>query len=126
MTHPEHDLTLPRADESPALARAAVRAWLAADPRAAAAAGDVELVVSELVSHLVQQAAGGRLTRRLSLRDGGVHVEVCDTEPLLPRQGAPGRRGLVLVEAVSAEWGVEPAPTGSVHWADVPLVPRAI
>jgi anti-sigma regulatory factor (Ser/Thr protein kinase) len=90
-----------------------------------------ELVVSELVTNAIRacQAAGahGRVQLRLASDRARVLIEVQDDSPQPPvPSGATaddeGRRGLCLVEAVSAAWDWYPdqASSGKVVWALVP------
>ena len=80
-------------------------------PRDEQLAHDVELVVSELVTNAVLHGSG-RITLTLRLLRGGVRVGVADLGPGEPRRlevspGGRHGRGLFLVEAVAADWGVE-------------------
>ena len=76
-----------------------------------------ELAVSELVTNAVLHA---RTPLTLAVRAtpaGGVRVEVADASPVplrVRRLGAAATtgRGLLVVEALSSEWGVEPLPAG--------------
>jgi two-component sensor histidine kinase len=84
----------------------------------------VLLVVSELVGNAVRH---GRPPVGLRLRRSGdgVRVDVHDEESVSPRRGQAGPgaesgRGMVLVDAVSAESGVEQIDgDGKVVWARV-------
>ena len=86
-------------------------------------AGDVEIVVSELATNAVLH---GRPPARLRLTaaDGAVLVEVFDSNPVAPvmamlSEDAMTGRGLALVTAISARWGVEPTTEGKRVWAEV-------
>jgi anti-sigma regulatory factor (Ser/Thr protein kinase) len=92
-----------------------------------------ELVVSELVTNAIQacQAAGAhcQVQLRLASDRARVLIEVHDDSPQPPvPAGATAddesRRGLCLVEAVSAawDWYPDPAAGGKVVWALVPAV----
>jgi anti-sigma regulatory factor (Ser/Thr protein kinase) len=90
-----------------------------------------ELVVSELctnaVEHTASGEAGGHFILELEIHTGRVRVSVVDlgaqTRPAvndaLGGDDAESGRGLLIVDAVSKEWGTEPAGAGSRVWADV-------
>lgn len=70
-----------------------------------------ELALTELVANVVRHVPGRRCHICFLLQPGGVRVEVGDGCPELPVRavGDPlgdGRRGLVLVVAVTDRWGV--------------------
>jgi anti-sigma regulatory factor (Ser/Thr protein kinase) len=110
-------------------ARNFARRWLAAG-RAGDADEAVELLVSELVANAVLHGAAP-ITVRIEAFPDRVHLAVTDADPRLPRTRAPGPggvngRGLQIVEALSAGWGVVPRPGGGkVVWADVATGPRS-
>jgi anti-sigma regulatory factor (Ser/Thr protein kinase) len=90
----------------------------------AALADDAELVVSELVTNGVQASrAMAHAAIRLWLASDQTQVVICvwDACPEPPvridaAEEAENGRGLLLVEAVSAQWGWFPAePTGDAH-----------
>ena len=90
---------------------------------------DTAMVVSELVTNAVIHAGTTVAVRIHLLDDGGVRVEVADSRswPPVPRQLVPdsvGGRGLVLVEALANDWGVDPTPEGKVVWAEIADRPR--
>ena len=86
----------------------------------------VELVVSELVTNAVRYGPGETISLRLvATPDGGVTGEVVDqgdghaaideqdvTNDGLDDELAEGGRGLMIVDRLASEWGVEP---GSTH-----------
>ncbi|MGR8010722.1 ATP-binding protein [Streptomyces hypolithicus] len=81
-------------------------------------AAAAELALTELIANAVRHVPGRRCRTRILLRAGGVRVEVADGCPQLPLPAAgddlaEGGRGLLLVDAVTHEWGVEPRPDGS-------------
>ena len=85
--------------------------------------GDVELIVSELVTNATQHAGGVR-SIAITARDGYIRVEVADPDPTPPSLRSPGTgensgRGLLLVAALSRAWGVRPEGDGKVVWAEV-------
>jgi serine/threonine-protein kinase RsbW len=89
----------------------------------------VELLTSELLANAVLHGAGGHeieLSLRVPVRDV-VRVSVSDSLParpvvLSPDPVAPSGRGMVIVEALSNRWGVEPRPGGGkTVWFEVDL-----
>lgn len=84
---------------------------------------DVLIVVSELIQNVSRHTHGpGELI--VSIDCGLVLVEVGDastTAPhtLLPGPQRAGGRGLMLIEALSREWGVRTCDKGKVVWAQL-------
>ncbi|MCT7354014.1 ATP-binding protein [Streptomyces sp. 15-116A] len=78
----------------------------------------VELGVTELLSNVVRHVPDRRCTLRLLRQSAGVRVEVSDGSDELPCVRArlalteESGRGLVLLDAVAAKWGVAPEPRG--------------
>lgn len=112
--------TLPRSPASGALARREVRrvgASLAADR-----VGELELVVTELVTNALVHGQGA-LRLELRLTPFGVAGHVLDDgpgfayEPHVPALEEPGGRGLRIVDALTTRWGVEPGR--SLVWFEV-------
>jgi anti-sigma regulatory factor (Ser/Thr protein kinase) len=100
--------------------RARVAAWGLPDELA----DDVIVVTSELITNAIKYAPS---KAELALaRDGDViRVEVRDDEPAAPAlakeedTGAiPGGRGLRIVTALAARWGVETEDDGKAVWAE--------
>jgi anti-sigma regulatory factor (Ser/Thr protein kinase) len=93
--------------------------------RLLALADAAELALTELVANVVRHVPGRRCSIVFLCETGGVRVEVTDDDPALPSRGAEGAveeeagRGLLLVEAVTDDWGVEPrggGRTGKTVW----------
>ncbi|GGX51453.1 ATP-binding protein [Streptomyces fructofermentans] len=90
------------------------------------------LVVSELVTNALTHTASEWIVCRLRTFRGRLHIEVEDrhrgrTLPA-PRPAGPDDqdgRGLMLVGALSSDWGVRDAPRGggSIVWAVLPDLP---
>ncbi|GHH54438.1 ATP-binding protein [Streptomyces candidus] len=108
-------------------ARAHVRAVLV-EWRLGLLIDDALLVTSELATNALVHAAGIGDHFTLTLRRHGMLViEVADSyEWAMPELrkiddplGASGR-GLVLVDALSAHWGVRPRDPGKTVWAHLP------
>ncbi|MFD5470406.1 ATP-binding protein [Streptomyces sp. NPDC127105] len=83
----------------------------------------VELAVTELVANVVRHVPDRRCTLLVLRQTGGVRVEVTDGSPQLPAvpldlsPEAEGGRGLLLVDAVTDRWGVEPrGGAGKTVW----------
>ncbi|MEY9873997.1 serine phosphatase RsbU (regulator of sigma subunit)/anti-sigma regulatory factor (Ser/Thr protein kinase)/PAS domain-containing protein [Streptacidiphilus sp. MAP12-33] len=123
---------LARIAEVRAELRDAVRRWGVGE-----LSDTVELLASELVTNaLVHTDRDAMLTARLT-RDpdtgqGRLRIEVVDDSDQWPKRRTPGEqassgRGLMLVEALSDAWGVEPNGVGKRMWfelvAEEPLDP---
>ncbi|MEU1407752.1 SpoIIE family protein phosphatase [Streptomyces sp. NPDC005728] len=84
------------------------------------------LIVSELVTNALVHT-GGQVRLDLSLVNHRLRLAVADASPRSPIKPtsigweATGGRGILLVEAVSAAWGIVPVSGGKLVWAD--LVP---
>ncbi|WP_329388749.1 SpoIIE family protein phosphatase [Streptomyces sp. NBC_01351] len=108
--------------EAPAMARhlirAAAAAWGARDR-----ADEIELAADELMTNaLVHTDGGGHVSMRLTA-DGRIRIEVEDSSSALPRRREAGDwevsgRGLMLVDRLSDQWGVEPRGGGKCVWCE--------
>ncbi|WP_375475782.1 SpoIIE family protein phosphatase [uncultured Jatrophihabitans sp.] len=81
---------------------------------------DAELAVSELATNALKH---GQPPVQVTVRSAGAAIvlEVLDAGPGAPRMttaqpDAPGGRGLLIVAAMSASWGVRPAARGKTVW----------
>lgn len=100
--------------------------WLpAADEEARAAAEDILLVVSELVTNACLHAGGPQelLLRRVPKR---LRLEVSDGSPQEPvprtphRAGRPGGHGMFIIQRLCLDWGVLAHPGGGkTVWAEL-------
>ncbi|MFF5973314.1 ATP-binding protein [Streptomyces sp. NPDC012769] len=87
-------------------------------------AGDIVLVVAELVANSVAHG-GGALELVLDASAHRLRVEVSDRDTLLPAPRRshdptlPGGHGLFIVERVTDRWGVERHGWGKTVWAEV-------
>lgn len=107
---------MPADISSPRAARGAAGRWLGRSGETA----DLLLCVSELVTNAVLHA---RRAVRLEVMTTGslVRVEVHDDDPMMPTPRNPGPeeptgRGLLLVDRLATDWGVETRSTGKVVW----------
>ena len=88
--------------------------------------GDVELLASELVTNAIRHAASPFTV--IVRYDGHlVRVEVGDGSRALPEARPPTLddetgRGLLVVEALAAGWGVTPTLAGKRVWFEVPAI----
>lgn len=92
-------------------------------------ADEVDVVVSELVTNALLHSGEGAagtgapvITFHLAVRAGRLTTRVVDASPLPPRpedaeETAESGRGLILVEALAADWGWEDLPDGKAVWA---------
>ncbi|MEO3830011.1 ATP-binding protein [Actinomadura sp. B10D3] len=113
--------TFPGVSRSAGRARAFVREVLGTN----ASADTVELCVSELVANAVCHSAsgdGGQVTVAIGVNGDRVRVEVTDdgdagsAPHVMDDPSAEHGRGLMVVDALAARWGVIPGPTGSTVW----------
>lgn len=84
---------------------------------------DLALVATELVANAIRHA-GTEVVLRLLPVENGVRLEVGDgsTRPLQPRAAdaeAEGGRGLLLVDALSTQYGVQADPLGKRVWVEL-------
>jgi CheY-like chemotaxis protein len=115
-------LDLAKDPAAPGAARRFVRSSLTDIDDAALDA--VELLTSELVTNAVIHA-GSEPHLVLVLHPDRVRIEVHDTDPRMPArrkpdEARPGGRGLLLLDQVASDWGVEPLEGGKVVWFEVP------
>ena len=109
------------------------RAWLRTVLAVALPAGvrydlidDAVLCASELISNAVE-AGCASATLSMCVADGVMRLSVIDDaqgHPLMsePLATAARGRGLVLVDALSSRWGVDPAAVGKEVWAELALI----
>lgn len=90
----------------------------------AAAIADVVLLVDELASN-VEEHAPGWMTVDIEIDESSVLVVVSDPQPSRmpvpadPPPDQPNGRGLLVVSALSVEWGVVLGRTSKAVWAEV-------
>ncbi|MBP0452243.1 serine/threonine-protein phosphatase [Kitasatospora sp. RG8] len=109
--------------ETRAMLRQALAAWGAAD-----LLSDIELTADELITNALVHTDGGALLT-IELRAGTtpcIRLEIRDRSSVLPHRRAPGEtatsgRGLLLVDALTGSWGVEPLGSGKNVWCEFPL-----
>ncbi|MFE7531405.1 ATP-binding protein [Kitasatospora sp. NPDC057542] len=104
--------------------------WLpTADADRRAAAEDVLLMVSELVTNACLHAPGGPYELRLHWDGARLRVEVADASPVQPRlrpfggAGRPGGHGLRVVNRLARAWGSQPEGVGKLVWLEVSRPP---
>lgn len=118
--------TVPRAPESSARLRSLLWTSFACwDVGDSTRLDDAALVLSELVGNAVRHAEGSSLQVRLRRTGDVLRIAVHDRSatPPQPREASfedESGRGMLIIEALSKDWGWEPRPTGKVVWADVP------
>ncbi|MEH1056445.1 ATP-binding protein [Micromonospora sp. CPCC 206171] len=81
----------------------------------------VALIVSELVTNAVRHG-GGCLSLAAEAHDGRVLLSVADGSSVVPRERIPdesGGRGLAVIEALSARWGVRHHQGGKQVWVEL-------
>jgi CheY-like chemotaxis protein/anti-sigma regulatory factor (Ser/Thr protein kinase) len=104
------------------LAREFVRRWLH-DSGADHVFDEASLIVTELATNAVLHA-DSPYEVRLSRTEGVVRIEVADADAGTPEPQpfsavAESGRGIVIVSAISASWGIEAQPHGKVTWAEL-------
>jgi anti-sigma regulatory factor (Ser/Thr protein kinase) len=85
------------------------------------------VVLSELIANAIRSEAMIELTCRLSEDSQCLQIEVRDQCVELPKLHSPSDdeetgRGLVLVDAISDDWGFRPEPGGKVVYAVLNVV----
>ncbi|SEM28836.1 SpoIIE family protein phosphatase [Streptacidiphilus jiangxiensis] len=115
---------LARIAEVRAELRDAVRRWGVGE-----LSDTVELLASELVTNALVHTdrdamLTARLTRDAETGQARLRIEVVDDSDQWPKRRTPGEqassgRGLMLVEALSDAWGVEPNGTGKRMWFEL-------
>lgn len=86
-------------------------------------ADDAVLLTSELLTNAFMHARSpAELT--IHLVDGALRIEVSDTSaaPPVPRHPGPARpggRGMLLVEAIAARWGILAEVAGKTIWFEL-------
>jgi anti-sigma regulatory factor (Ser/Thr protein kinase) len=93
------------------------------DWRAEELCEDAALVITELVVNAIKHAQTDLELRMVHI-DGGVRIEVRDGSTSLPTRRdatdvAENGRGLRLVDALAARYGVEPEQTGKRVWVEL-------
>lgn len=88
--------------------------------------GDVQLVVSELVSNVLRHTP--HHTGQIEVRHEAtrIRVEVSDPSsvpPQLLRDAPVGGRGIHIVDAVASTWGVTRQRLGKTVWVDIGISP---
>jgi serine phosphatase RsbU (regulator of sigma subunit)/anti-sigma regulatory factor (Ser/Thr protein kinase) len=122
----EEAVELPASPSSPRRARLWLRTVLGGWEVADEVLEDATLVVTELVANAVDHA-GTPSTLTVRRGDGELHVRVRDTRPGPAPQlravdpHAPRGRGLQMVDALAAGWGVTPHDDGKTVWAVLPV-----
>ncbi|MGV9245281.1 SpoIIE family protein phosphatase [Streptomyces sp. NPDC003710] len=112
--------------EARRMIRSAVRSWGAGER-----SDEIELVADELISNVLMHTEGPATVtlRVITGHDRRFRVEVEDSSSALPRRRDAGvlgvsGRGLLLVDRLADDWGVESRGVGKVVWAEFRVVPR--
>ncbi|MET8950303.1 ATP-binding protein [Streptomyces sp. NPDC004393] len=126
---------LPAVPSAVRAARSSVRGLLRRWGTGAGTGDNAVLVVSELVTNVVLHTASERVLCRVSTDGHRLRIEVEDQSlsGTVPARGCPGPddqggRGLVLVGALSGDWGMRDAPhdSGRVVWAELAPEPGEV
>ncbi|MFD3948024.1 ATP-binding protein [Streptomyces sp. NPDC058579] len=123
--HPAYSQTLPRAPQSAAVARKLVRTALTLWGLGSLI-DDTTLVVTELVSNAVDHSRLPSIRVIVSRPStNGVRVGVVDRSKVIPMMTLDSNgdqlrgRGLVLVDALTEQWGTELYLWGKQVWAEL-------
>lgn len=91
------------------------------------------LLTTEAVTNAIQHGPdGGEVTVTVSADDGGWRVAIADQSPVLPSRldvdaRAGGGRGVMLIDHLSADWGVDAdGAGGKTVWFRVTRPQRAV
>lgn len=109
-----HRYTLPATAQSARAGRMFVTDFGRCNAVPGAILDDAVLLVSEIVSNAYVHAGSG-VRLGVSYLGQVLHVEVADDSPMPPLLSDPGTdatggRGILLLDAMSARWGVQPHP----------------
>ncbi|MFB7499106.1 ATP-binding protein [Streptomyces sp. NPDC056161] len=126
-----HAFDLPATPESVGAARRAVRELLTGWGTGDDVLDNAVIVTSELVTNAVNHSASERIACRLRATPGRLRIEVEDQNraaalptPRRPDPDDQNGRGLLLVEALSCDWGVADARRSArVVWAELTTSP---
>jgi anti-sigma regulatory factor (Ser/Thr protein kinase) len=97
-----------------------LRAWHAAQNR-----DDVALLVTELVTNVVDHVGGDDVfTLELAVSDGRLRIAVVDGSAIRPvarelDADSPRGRGLAMVQAIAERWGTEEYRGGKRVWLEL-------
>lgn len=107
------------------------RRWVTDVARQAGASTEAERVVALLTTEAVTNAVvhgppGGRVDVEAQVRDHRLHVEVSDEStatPVLrmPTTTALSGRGVMLIDRLSTDWGVQHHGNAKTVWFDVAI-----
>lgn len=120
-----HEL-LPGDPSAPALARGCLRQLRL--PLPSDALDNLEIVATELVTNSLRHSGiqpGDRITLDLEVKRGLVRLEVTDQgRGFEPPARAPGPfdiggRGLMIVDELCRDWGVQVSPSGCLVWCEI-------
>ena len=93
-------------------------------------ANDVRLVVSELVSNVVQHTRDGGIMRAWDPKpDVPFRLEVADPDErgaACPTTDDHGGRGLQIVNELADDWGVERTDRGKTVWAEFDRIKASV
>jgi anti-sigma regulatory factor (Ser/Thr protein kinase) len=89
----------------------------------AATVEDGVLLTGEIASNVVEHARTDYQVR-VTMRAGRVRIEVADGSSVLPAvrdlaNDADRGRGLLLLERIATEWGVDQRPNGKAVWFEL-------
>ena len=82
-----------------------------------------ELLTTELVTNVVLHASSSMKVRLLTSGES-LHVEVDDASidlpmPQAPDPGRPSGKGLLLIDKLATDWGVETRADGKTVWFEI-------
>ncbi|MGY1438116.1 SpoIIE family protein phosphatase [Streptomyces reniochalinae] len=90
-----------------------------------------QLLASEMATNALLHTEGDATLTARPVRTGGraLRIAVTDTSPASPHRRAATEqstsgRGLVLIEELATDWGVEPRGNGKRVWCEIPLEVR--
>ncbi|MBO8185844.1 SpoIIE family protein phosphatase [Streptomyces spirodelae] len=93
-------------------------------------ADTAELLASEMATNALLHTEGDATLTARPVRDGGraLRIAVTDSSPASPQRRAATEqstsgRGLMLIEELATDWGVEPRGNGKRVWCEIPLNP---
>lgn len=125
-TRSETRLALGSSPQTGSLARRALRQLLDTARVDRDTSDTAVLLATELVTNAVEHGSGGA-HMDATVQEGLIRLEVTDSSTVVPHPNTSVSdldergRGLLLIDALSSRWGVQPRPDGKTVWCELDI-----